>query len=89
MENKTLTNHGNGNDATRLLASVFLSELADLMEKHKATLIIERVWDGEYDSHAELDFMVNGIFIEGGFFNASPLKVIKSDDIRKRQIGIL
>jgi hypothetical protein len=82
MENKTSTNHDNGNDANRLLAAVFLSELADLMEKHKATLIIERVWDGEYDSHAELDFMVNGIFIEGGFY-ASPLKELKSDDIRK------
>ena len=52
------------------------------MEKHKATLIIERVWDGEYDSHAELDFMVNGIFIEGGF-HAEPLKELKPDDIRK------
>jgi len=70
------------NDDNRLLAAVFLSELADLMEKHKATLIIERVWDGEYDSHAELDFVVNGIFIEGGFY-ASPLKELKSDDIRK------
>jgi hypothetical protein len=63
MENNTSINNENGNDANRLLAAVFLNELAQLMEKHKATLIIERVWDGEYDSHAELDFMVNGVFI--------------------------
>lgn len=81
MENNTSPNHDNGNEANRLLAAVFLAELADLMEKHKATLIIERVWNGEYDSHAELDFRVNGIFIEGGF-QAEPLKELKSDDIR-------
>lgn len=82
MENNTSITHENGNDANRLLPAVFLSELADLMEKHKATLIIERVWDGEYDSHAELDFMVNGIFIEGGFY-ASPFKELNPNDIRK------
>jgi hypothetical protein len=63
------------------VSSRFFTELADLMEKHKATFIIERVWDGEYDSHAEIDFMVNGI-IEG-IFHAKPLKELKSDDIRK------
>jgi hypothetical protein len=52
------------------------------MEKHKATLIIERVCDNEYDSHAELDFMIDGVFIQGGFYG-SPLKELKSDDIRK------
>jgi hypothetical protein len=72
----------NGNFAKPMLAAVFLTELAELMEKHKATLIIERVWDNEYDSHAELDFMIDGIFIEGGFY-ASPIKELKSDDIRK------
>ena len=64
------------------VSSRFFTELADLMEKHKATLIIERIWDGEYDSHAEIDFMVNGIFIEGGF-HTEPLRELKSDDIRK------
>lgn len=64
------------------VSSRFFTELADLMEKHKATLIIERVWDGEYDSHAEIYFMVNGKFIEGGF-HAEPLRELKSDDIRK------
>jgi hypothetical protein len=72
----------NGNFAKPMLAAVFLTELAELMEKHKATLIIERVWDNEYDSHAELDFMIDGIFIEGGFY-ASPLKELNPDDIRK------
>jgi len=72
----------NSHFAKPVLAAVFLTELAELMEKHKVTLIIERVWDNEYDSHAELDFMIDGIFIEGGFC-ASPLKELKPDDIRR------
>jgi len=64
------------------VSSHFLQELSELMEKHKAALIIERVWDNEYDSHAELDFMIDGVFIQGNFF-ASPLKEINSDDIIK------
>lgn len=65
-----------------LLAAVFLRELADLMEKHNATLILERCWDNQYESHAELDFEVGGQFLMGNF-HAAPLAKLSALDIRK------
>jgi hypothetical protein len=71
----------NGNFAKPMLADVFLSELSELMKKHNATLELERIYDNEYETHAELDFMVNGVFV--GNFYASPIKSLNADDIRR------
>ena len=57
-------------------------DLADLMEKHNATLILEMCWDSEYESHAELDFEVGGQFLMGNFY-AAPLAKLSADDFRK------
>jgi hypothetical protein len=53
-----VSNEEQSNNANVLLPAVFLRELADLMKKHKATIELERVWDDEYNSHAELSFKV-------------------------------
>lgn len=54
-------------NANRVLSAVFLRELADLMKKHNATIELERVWDNEYSSHAELGFKVNERYLDDIF----------------------
>jgi hypothetical protein len=53
-----VSNEEQSNNANVLLPAVFIRELADLMKKHNATIELERVWDDEYSSHAELSFKV-------------------------------
>lgn len=70
------------NDAKPMLAAAFFSELSKLLKKYDANIIIERVWENEYDSHAELDFQIGEQFILGNW-NAAPLKKIDADEIMK------
>ena len=65
-----------------LLAAAFLSELSDLMKKYNAVMTLERCWDNEYESHAELDFEVGNIYVMGNF-HGSPIEKIDADKIMK------
>jgi len=67
-----------------VLAAVFLRELADLMKKHNATIELERVWDDEYSSHAELSFKVNEMYLDDLFSASGTFNSITADDIYKR-----
>lgn len=70
------------NDANRLLAAAFLSELSELLKKHNAIMVLERCWDSEYESHAELDFEINGQYFMGNW-SAAPLKKLDATEIMK------
>jgi len=67
-----------------VLAAVFLRELADLMKKHNATIELERVWDNEYSSHAELGFKVGERYLDDIFSASGTFNSISADDIYKR-----
>ena len=72
------------NDGNTVLPAVFLQELADLMKKHNATIELERVWDDEYSSHAELSFKVNERYLDDLFSASGTFNSISADDIYKR-----
>lgn len=58
MENKTSTNHENGNDANRLLAEVLLQKIRERLDE----LTIEKWWDyGDYEEIRDKDFVANNI----------------------------
>ena len=67
-----------------VLPAVFLRELADLMKKHNATIEIERVYENEYESHAELSFKVNERYLDDLFSASGTFNSISADDIYKR-----
>jgi hypothetical protein len=66
------------------IGAVFLLELADLMKKHNATIEIERVYENEYESHAELSFKVNERYLDDLFSASGTFNSISADDIYKR-----
>lgn len=79
MKIKTPTNDNNNS-----LAPNFLRELADLMKKHNATIELERIWDDEYSSHAELSFKVEERYLDDYFSASGTFNSITADDIYKR-----
>jgi len=62
----------------------FLHELADLMKKHNASIEIERVSDGEYESHAELYFKIGEKYLAEYFTTPGTFTTITADSIYQR-----
>jgi len=59
----------------------FLTELAELLNKHNATIELERVWENEHSCSAELSFSVGGIYLDYTFSSLGSCKTINADDI--------
>ena len=84
MEHEISTKDEAANIGNVLLPAVFLRELANLMKKHNATIELERIWDDEYSSHAELGFKVGERYLDDIFSASGAFNSISADDIYKR-----